>query len=67
MENGIKIFFVSHLYDFASSVSMEMREKSMFLIAERTNDGGHTYKIILGEPSETGYGMDLYKKIFMEK
>lgn len=67
MENGIKIFFVTHLYEFASSVSMEMREKSMFLIAERTDNGRHTYKIIPGKPSETGYGMDLYNKIFNGK
>jgi DNA mismatch repair ATPase MutS len=66
IENGIKIFFVTHLYEFASSVYNEINGKSMFLITERTNDGGHTFKIIPGEPSETGYGMDLYNRIFME-
>ncbi len=64
LENGIRIFFVSHLYEFASAMMDQNDTSSMFLIAERTNAGEHTYKIIQGSPSVTGHGMDLYKKIF---
>lgn len=64
LENGVRVFFVSHLYEFASAVAEEVRNKSLFLVAERTEDGKHTYRIIQGKPSETGYGMDLYRKIF---
>ncbi len=64
LENGIKIFFVSHLFEFASAVMEQDNENSIFLIAERTGSGEHTYKIIEGKPSITGYGMDLYRKIF---
>jgi DNA mismatch repair ATPase MutS len=64
MENGIKIFFVSHLYEFASAMMEMENHNSMFLVAERTGSGKHTYKIIEGKPSVTGYGMDLYRKIF---
>ena len=64
LENGIRIFFVSHLYEFASTVVEEVHDKYLFLVAERTEDGKHTYRIIPGKPSETGHGMDIYRKIF---
>ncbi|WMT51154.1 MAG: hypothetical protein RE471_09270 [Ferroplasma sp.] len=67
LENGIMVFFVSHLYEFASAVASDIREKSLFLVAERTEDGKHTYRIIRGKPQETGHGMDLYRKIFVEQ
>ena len=37
----------------------------MFLVAERTEAGKHTYRIVGGKPQITGYGMDLYNKIFV--
>ncbi len=64
LENGIRVFFVSHLYEFASTVVEEVHDKYLFLVAERTEDGKHTYRIIPGKPSETGHGMDIYRKIF---
>jgi DNA mismatch repair ATPase MutS len=64
LENNIRIFFVSHLFEFASAVMEQANGSSIFLIAERKDTGEHTYKIIEGKPSSTGYGMDLYRKIF---
>ncbi|WP_337861162.1 hypothetical protein [Ferroplasma sp.] len=64
IENGIRVFFVSHLYEFASSMEEQKKYDSIFMVAERKADGTHTYKIIKGEPSSTGYGMDLYHRIF---
>ncbi len=64
LENGMRVFFVSHLYEFASTVVEEVHNKSLFLVAERTEDGEHTYRIMPGKPSETGHGMDVYRKIF---
>jgi DNA mismatch repair ATPase MutS len=67
LENGVTVFFVSHLYEFASAVAEEVHKKSLFLVAERTEHGQHTYRIIPGTPQETGHGMDLYNKIFGEQ
>ena len=64
LESGIKIFFVSHLFEFASAMMEQNNESSVFLIAERADNGEHTYRIVEGSPSITGYGMDLYRKIF---
>ena len=37
---------------------------TIFLQAEREADGRRTFKLIEGEPLQTSYGEDLYKKIF---
>jgi DNA mismatch repair ATPase MutS len=64
LEKRIKIFFVTHLYDFAHSVYDKYAETSIFLRAERQSDGGRTFKLIEAEPLQTGYGQDLYIEIF---
>lgn len=64
VENNIKVFFVSHLYEFASSIKENSNYSSVFLVTERSLNGDRTYKIVAGEPSKTGFGMDVYKKIF---
>jgi DNA mismatch repair ATPase MutS len=64
LEKGIKVFFVTHLYDFAHRFHDKNLTKGCFLRAERQPDGSRTFKLIEGEPLETSYGEDLYKKIF---
>ena len=63
-EKSIKVFFVTHLYDFAHSIYNRNMENTIFFRAERKNDGERTFKIIEGKPLETSYGEDLYRKIF---
>jgi DNA mismatch repair ATPase MutS len=63
-EKGIKVFFVTHLHDFAHSVSDRKLENAIFLRAERKTNGARTFKIFEGEPLDTSFGEDLYKKIF---
>ncbi|HVB23846.1 MAG TPA: hypothetical protein VNG51_18055 [Ktedonobacteraceae bacterium] len=64
LEKRIKVFFVTHLYEFAHSFYDKNMENAMFLRAERQTDGGRTFKVITGEPLQTSYGEDLYHKIF---
>ena len=64
LEKRIKIFFVTHLYDFAHSIYEKRRATSIFLRAERQADGSRTFKLIEAEPLQTGYGEDLYNEIF---
>ena len=64
LERRIKIYFVTHLYDFAHSIYQKNRATSIFLRAERQADGSRTFKLIEAEPLETGYGVDLYNEIF---
>jgi DNA mismatch repair ATPase MutS len=64
LEKRIKVFFVTHLYDFAHSFYGRKEENAIFLRAERQADGGRTFKLIEGEPLQTSYGEDLYNRIF---
>ena len=38
---------------------------AIFLRADREADGTRTYKLSIGEPLQTSYGEDLYKRIFV--
>ncbi len=64
VDKGIKVFFVTHLYEFARSFYEKKMKTTIFLQAEREADGRRTFKLIEGEPLQTSYGEDLYKKIF---
>jgi len=64
LEKGIKVFFVTHLYEFAHGFYDKNMENAMFLLAERQADGRRTFKLLEGEPLQTSYGEDVYRKIF---
>ena len=64
LEKRIKIFFVTHQFEFAHGFYDKKMENAIFLRAERQADGGRTFKIIKGAPLETSYGKDLYNSIF---
>ena len=64
LEKRVKIFYVTHLYDFAHSIYEKRRASSIFLRAERQADGSRTFKLTEAEPLQTGYGVDLYNEIF---
>ena len=65
LEKRIKVFFVTHLYEFAHGFHDRKMEDAIFLRAERQTDGGRTFRLIEGEPLQTSYGEDLYNRIFV--
>ena len=66
VEKNVRVFFVTHLYDFANSVYEINKKNALFLRAERQTDIGRNYKLIEGEPLETSYGVDVYNRIFSD-
>jgi DNA mismatch repair ATPase MutS len=62
-ESGVKIFFVTHLYQFAHAEDEKKLQGTLFLRAERLDDGTRTYKLAEGSPLETSFGKDLYSNI----
>jgi DNA mismatch repair ATPase MutS len=64
VESGVKVFFVTHLYDFAHTFYEKRTHNALFLRAERRPDGQRTFRVVQGEPLETSYGKDLYDSIF---
>jgi DNA mismatch repair ATPase MutS len=64
LEAGIKVGYVTHMYDLASSLDAERDGKAAFLRAERLVDGRRTFRIVPGEPLPTSHGQDIYRRIF---
>jgi DNA mismatch repair ATPase MutS len=64
VECGIHVCFVTHLYDFARSLCAGGDPGTLCLRAERLPDGTRTFKVAPGEPLETSYGEDLYRRVF---
>ncbi len=64
VERRVRVFFVTHLYDFAHSWFRSNMSNTLFLRAQRQADGARTFRLIEGEPLETSYGADLYKSVF---
>ncbi|CAM2785048.1 DNA mismatch repair protein [Mycobacterium intermedium] len=64
VEGGVKVFFVTHLYDFAHSLYARDDPADLFLRAERRSDGVRTFRLVPGEPESTSYGQDSFRRIF---
>ncbi len=64
LDKGVGIFFVTHLYEFAHDFHEKNLGNVIFLRADRQGDGVRTFKLREGEPLDTSFGEDLYKKIF---
>ncbi len=65
LEKNLKVFFVTHLYEFAHNLyNNNKMGKAIFLRAERQTDTSRTFKLIEAKPLETSYGMDVYNKVF---
>ncbi len=63
-ESKIKMFFVTHMYEFAHRLQRENVNDVLFLQAERLESGRRTFHIVAAPPQSTSYGQDLLKKIF---
>ena len=64
VERRVRVFFVTHLYNFAHSWFGSTMSNTLFLRAQRHADGARTFRLAEGEPLETSYGEDLYNLVF---
>jgi DNA mismatch repair ATPase MutS len=64
LETGIRVFYVTHMFDLAHGFSRAKMEAALFLRAERLADGARTFRLVEGEPLPTSFGEDLYRRIF---
>lgn len=69
-ECGVKVMTVTHLMSFARRMYEESggseSPDSVFLSAERLENGARTYKMIRHEPELSSFGLELYEKILQE-
>jgi DNA mismatch repair ATPase MutS len=65
VQRGIRVFFVTHLYEFASNLYSQGAANICFLRADRSENGERTFKVYAAAPLQTSFGEDLYKQIFV--
>jgi DNA mismatch repair ATPase MutS len=63
-EAGVKVFYVTHLFELANSFYRQQLKTALFLRAERQPDGRPTFRMLEGEPLPTSYGPESYRRIF---
>ncbi|HML47279.1 MAG TPA: hypothetical protein PKE04_11080 [Clostridia bacterium] len=61
--SGVRVFFVTHLYDFAQSLCKAQVPGTVFLRAARDAQGKRPFLVLEGPPLPTSHGMDLYDEI----
>jgi hypothetical protein len=64
VESGVKVVFVTHLYDLAHTLYVRHHPADLFLRAERRPDGLRTFRLIPGEPEPTSHGEDSFRRVF---
>ncbi len=63
LEAQVKVFFVSHRFDFAERFRRQHAHSTLFLRAERHPDGRRNYKLAVKDPLPTSFGEDLYHRL----
>ena len=64
VEKGIKILFVTHMFEFTQRLYDKKMAGSLYLRAEREDDGRRTFRLFESAPERTSFGEDLYDRIF---
>jgi len=67
LDARIRVFYVTHMYDFAHGVREARAGDALFLRAERPGEGERSFRMIEAEPLDTSFGEDLYRKVFGEE
>jgi len=60
----VRVFFVTHLSEFARGLWDDETDGALFLRAEREVGGRRTFRLLPGEPLETSFGADVYEEVF---
>jgi MutS domain V len=64
IDSGVKVFFVTHLYDLGHSLHTRHDPTHLFLRAERQPNGLRTFRLVPGQPEPTSYAQDSFRRIF---
>jgi DNA mismatch repair ATPase MutS len=63
LESGIKVLYVTHLFTLADDLYRQEKDVTLFLRAERGDNGRRSFKIIEGMPLPTSFGEDIYRRL----
>ena len=62
LDNGVTVFFVSHMYEFARSF-LDI-DQVLFLRADQGEDGTRSFRLREAKPLPKSFRVDLYQRIF---
>lgn len=63
-EKGGHIVYVTHMHALAEAFEETAAVPTCFLLAERDESGGRSFRILPGKARATSYGRDLYQEVF---
>lgn len=63
LDAQVRVFFVTHRFDFAERFRRQRARSTLFLRAERRPDGSRNYKLAVKDPLPTSFGEDLYYRL----
>ena len=63
LDAGVRVIFVSHMYAFSQRFLETAADRTLFLRAERAEDGSRTFRLTEGAPLRSGFAKDLYEGI----
>lgn len=63
---GITVIYVTHLYDLSQRYEQHHASTTLFLRAQRNDDGRRTFRLDEAPPLPTSFGEDLYWRTFPE-
>ena len=64
LEGGRRVAFVSHQFAFTNAMYESRGDSTLFLRADRREDGRRTFRLTVGEPLATSFGEDVYREVF---
>jgi len=63
---GVRVVFVTHLFELSSHFFQLEGDTALFLRAERQSDGTRPFQLAPGAPEATSYSEDLYRRTFVD-
>lgn len=63
-DTDIRVVFVTHMYDLAHRYQDERTATTLFLRADRGEDGQRSFRLQVAPPLPTSYAEDLYQRTF---
>lgn len=64
LDSQVEVFTVTHLYQLSRPFYEQKDPRFVFLRAQRLSDGTRSFRLAPGEPETTGYGDDVFARVF---
>ena len=64
LDAGVRVVYVTHMFDLADGFARSESGRALFLRAERRTDGERTYRLLEASPLPTSFGGDVFQRVF---